>query len=429
MIDSVVIEVAAGDGGNGSSLFRREAFVPRGGPSGGDGGDGGSVILVADPSLNTLSYFRRRRVFNADRGGSGGASKRHGKDGENVEVRVPVGTEVWDSPKGGAEILVGDLSEAGQRIEICAGGRGGRGNVHFASSTNQTPLLAEAGTLGERRRIRLNLKLLADVGLIGMPNAGKSSLLATISAARPKVADYPFTTMEPVLGVVDIGLDSFVVVDIPGLIEGAHSGTGLGDEFLKHVQRTRVLVHVVDGSEENVAGRLAAVNHELAMFDHDLALRPQVIAVNKLDMDEVSVLRTELEQQIRAGVGAQQKVYFVSAVTREGVDALMKAVWGELQSARSYDDAAAEEEMPVTVLRPEPVNSKRPMVRALSDGAFRILHERAVRIAQGSNMDDWSVRVQYQAYLESSGVVTALLESGVKPGDTVRVGDLEFEWE
>jgi GTP-binding protein len=428
MIDSVVIEVSAGDGGNGASLFRREAFVPRGGPSGGDGGDGGSVILVADPSLNTLSYFRRKRTFRAERGGSGEASKRHGKNGEDVEIRVPVGTEVWSSPKSGRGSLVGDLSEASQRLLVCAGGQGGRGNVHFASSTNQTPLLAEAGTIGESRRLTLNLKLLADVGLVGMPNAGKSSLLAAVSAARPKVADYPFTTIEPVLGVVELGLDSFVVVDIPGLIEGAHQGIGLGDEFLKHVQRTRILVHIVDGSEDDVAGRITAVNRELSMFDRDLALRPQLIAVNKLDMDEVSVLRSEIEQQIRDVMGQRQRVYFVSAVTREGVDDLMKAALRELQEA-GLPDQAVPTVNEITVIRPRPVDRRMPMVKALADGSFRIVHERAVRIAKASNMEDWSVRVQYQAYLEASGVVNALIDSGVKAGDTVRVADREFEWE
>lgn len=428
MIDSVVIELEAGDGGNGAVLFRREAFVPRGGPSGGDGGDGGSVAFVADPSLNTLAFFRRKRVFRAERGGNGEASNRHGRNGADVEIRVPVGTEVWDSPKNGPEKLMGDLNYAGQRLVACAGGYGGRGNGRFATSINQTPLLAEAGTLGEKRFVRLNLKLLADVGLVGMPNAGKSSLLAAISAARPKVADYPFTTIEPVLGVVERGLDAFVVVDIPGLIEGAHSGVGLGDEFLKHVQRTKILIHVVDGSEDDVPGRIESINRELDMFDSKLAQRPQVIAVNKLDMDEVSVLRDEIEAQVNERFGREMPRHFVSAATHEGLEELIRSAWHLLQEVQERE-RESRVDVDVPVLRPEPIDAKRPVVRALKDGSFRIVHDRAVRIAKASNMEDWSVRVQYQAYLESSGVMNALVAAGVQAGDTVKVGDQEFEWE
>lgn len=385
-------------------------------------------MFVADPSLNTLAFFRRKRVFRADRGGNGEASNRHGRNGEDVEIRVPVGTEVWASPKKGPEELMGDLSYAGQRLVACAGGYGGRGNARFATSTNQTPLLAEAGTPGEKRFVRLNLKLLADVGLVGMPNAGKSSLLAAISAARPKVADYPFTTVEPVLGVVERGLDAFVVVDIPGLIEGAHSGVGLGDEFLKHVQRTKILIHVVDGSEDDVPGRIESINRELEMFDPKLAERPQVIAVNKLDMEDVSVLREEIEAQVNERFGREMPRHFVSAATHEGLEDLIRSAWHMLQEEQARE-RASRVDVDVPVLRPEPIDAKRPVVRALKDGSFRIVHDRAVRIAKASNMEDWSVRVQYQAYLESSGVMNALVEAGVKAGDTVKVGDQEFEWE
>ena len=300
MIDEAIIEARAGNGGKGMATFLREALRPMGGPAGGNGGNGGSVTLVADPSLNTLLKFRYRRHFIAGNGGGGARNKRHGANGDDVEVTVPVGTEVWEVPDrpGEAEAFLGDLVHPGQRLEVARGGRGGLGNAAFVSSVNREPLLAEAGETGETVKLRLNLKILADVGLVGMPNAGKSSLLTAISAARPKIADYPFTTLEPVLGIVEHGIDAFAAVDIPGLIEGASEGIGLGHEFLKHMQRTRLLVHVVDGSEGGPGERISAINHELDAFDSRLARTPQIIAVNKLDLEEVELLRDEIEDQV-----------------------------------------------------------------------------------------------------------------------------------
>ena len=309
MLDSAVIEVRAGNGGHGLVAFIREALLPRGGPGGGDGGHGGDVVLVADKSINTLTKFHWQPHFIAKNGTKGDGHVRNGAKGEGVEVSVPVGTEVWLWEDAEDKELIGDLSRHGQRMIVAEGGRGGWGNAHFVTATHQEPLLAEAGGDGEIRRVRLNLKLIADVGLIRMPNAGKSSILTAISAARPKVADYPFTTLEPVLGVVESGTQAFVAVDIPGLIEGAHTGIGLGDEFLKHVQRTRALVHVVDGSEDDVPGRIKAINEEITQYDPGLAKKPQILAVNKLDLDEVSVLKEEIEEALKDVDGLTAKDY------------------------------------------------------------------------------------------------------------------------
>ena len=304
MIDEATIEARAGNGGNGLVTFLREALRPLGGPAGGNGGNGGSVTLVADASLNTLLKFRWRRHFIAKNGGNGARNKRHGANGESVDVTVPVGTEVWriGDRAGEPEIFLGDLVHPGQRLEVAKGGRGGLGNAAFVTAVNREPLLAEAGEAGETVKLRLNLKILADVGLVGMPNAGKSSLLTAISAARPKIADYPFTTLEPVLGIVEHGIDAFAAVDIPGLIEGASDGIGLGHEFLKHMQRTRLLVHVVDGSEGEPGERIRAINQELDAFDPRLAQTPQIIAINKLDLEEVELLRDEIDEEVRQAV-------------------------------------------------------------------------------------------------------------------------------
>jgi GTP-binding protein len=348
-------------------------------------------------------------------------------------VTVPVGTEVWIWEDDEDTELIGDLTKPGQRMVVAEGGRGGWGNTHFVSPTHQEPLLAEAGEDGAKRKIRLNLKLLADIGLIGMPNAGKSSLLTAISAACPKVADYPFTTLEPVLGVVEHGPQAFVVVDIPGLIEGAHEGVGLGDEFLKHVQRTRVLVHVVDGSEDDVPERIRTINEEISRFDPELASRPQILAVNKLDLDEVSVLRDEIEEGLRETDGLHSATYFVSAATYDGLDDLKQAMFYMLQSANEELSSGAavldrEEEEEVPVIRPKVRKSTDVVVRR-ADGALRIVHQKAVRLARGSNLESWEARIQFQRRLEQLKVTKALRDAGVKIGDTVVIGDWEFDWE
>jgi len=328
-IDRVKIRVRAGDGGNGVTAFRREKFVPRGGPSGGDGGRGGDVWLVADSSLNTLLHLRYNPEHTAGRGRHGEGSNRTGHEGEDATVRVPVGTQVYDAETGD---LFADLSEDGQRWLAAKGGRGGFGNAHFASSTNRAPRYHQQGGAGEERELQLELKLLADVALVGFPNAGKSTLISTVSAAKPKVADYPFTTLEPHLGVVDLGdYRTFVVADIPGLIEGAHEGAGLGDRFLRHVERTRLLLHLVDVS--SASGRdpvsdYEIINRELAAYDARLAERPQFVVATKLDaLDEPDRL-----ERLRERARADGREFFeISSAANRGVRELVLAVSRRLE--------------------------------------------------------------------------------------------------
>ena len=443
MIDEATIEARAGNGGNGLVTFLREALRPLGGPAGGNGGNGGSVTLVADASLNTLLKFRWRRHFIAKNGGNGARNKRHGANGESVDVTVPIGTEVWriGDRAGEPEIFLGDLVHSGQRLEVAKGGRGGLGNAAFVTAVNREPLLAEAGEAGQIVKLRLNLKILADVGLVGMPNAGKSSLLTAISAARPKIADYPFTTLEPVLGIVEHGIDAFAAVDIPGLIEGASDGIGLGHEFLKHMQRTRLLVHVVDGSEGEPGERISAINQELDAFDPRLAQTPQVVAVNKLDLEEVELLRDEIEEEVRQAVGEDTPVHFISAATRRGIDDLVAAVSYRLADIRKQDSVANEatqapyfqdgrdplDDDNLPVFQPRMADTKM-VVRTAAD-SYRIVYDRAVRLALGSNLDNWDALVQYHQRLERMNVTTALRRAGAKNGDVILVGEWEFEWQ
>jgi len=431
MLDSAVIEVRAGNGGHGIVAFIREALMPRGGPGGGDGGRGGDVVLIADPGLNTLTKFHWQPHFIAKNGTRGDGHNRNGANGDSIEVTVPVGTEVWIWEDGEDKELIGDMNTPGQRMIVAEGGRGGWGNAHFVSATHQEPLLAEAGEYGVIRKVRLNLKLLADVGLIGMPNAGKSSILSAISAARPKVADYPFTTLEPVLGVVELGPQAFVVVDIPGLIEGAHKGIGLGDEFLKHVQRTRMLVHVVDGSEDDVPGRIKIINDEISQYDPELAKRPQILAVNKLDLEEVSVLLDEIKESLKDAEGLHSQTFFVSAATYDGLDDLKQAMFHVLKAANEELELKSDTEISaedIPVIRPKVHKSTDVVIRD-PDGALRIVHPKAVRLARGSNLETWEARIQFQRRLEQLKVTKALRDAGIETGDTVLIGDWEFDWD
>jgi len=339
-IDRAKIHVQGGDGGNGVTAFRREKFVPRGGPSGGDGGRGGDVTLVADWSLNTLLHLRYNPRHIAGRGLHGEGSNRSGHDGADLVVRVPVGTQIFDASTG--ELLY-DLANDGAEWKAARGGRGGFGNAHFTTSTNRAPRYHQTGGKGEERELQLELKLLADVGLVGFPNAGKSTLISTVSAARPKVADYPFTTLEPHLGVVDLGdFRSLVIADIPGLIEGAHTGAGLGDRFLRHIERTKLLLHLVDVSSlsgRDTVAEYETVNRELASYNPSLAVRPQIVVATKMDAlddpERVNSLKRRTEQD-------GKPFYAISSVTREGVTELMHAVklkLDELQALDSSNDA------------------------------------------------------------------------------------------
>ena len=330
-IDQARIEVAGGAGGNGCVSFRREKYVPRGGPDGGPGGDGGSVVFVADPSLKALNSFRFRKRFVADRGRHGQGSGRSGRSGRDLVMKVPPGTVVIDERD---ETILADLVHVGDRVEVARGGRGGRGNASFATSTHQAPRESEPGRPGEERAVRLELKLIADVGIVGFPNAGKSTLISRISAARPKIGDYPFTTLEPHLGVVDLGqYRTLIVADIPGLIEGAHAGQGLGMKFLRHVERTRILIHLIDVAE--TSGRdplhdLQVINAELAAFSANLADKPQLVVANKIDSlqdtDRLSALQAHCAE-------TRTPLHRISAVSGEGVRDLLEATWALVERA------------------------------------------------------------------------------------------------
>jgi GTP-binding protein len=427
VIDRAELEVRGGDGGHGLISFRREKFVPRGGPDGGDGGRGGDVVLVADEGVHGLTEFRHKRKFTAERGGNGAASRKHGKNGANVELRVPPGTVVLagEAPSGepGGQPL-GELLESGERLVVARGGRGGRGNTHFATSRNQAPYISETGQPGEARRLQLELKLLSDVGLVGLPNAGKSTLLAAVSRAAPKIADYPFTTLEPNLGVVEVGYGSYVMADIPGLIEGAHAGAGLGLEFLRHIERTRLLVHVVDASRPDPAADVAVIDGELASYGHGLAARPQIIAFNKMDVPEAGARRTELE----ALAGALGRPHaFISAAAREGTAELARRLMAEVQRLREEAPAGRVEPAEEAVLRPRPRAARFEVAREA--GAWRVSGEAPVTLVQMLALQSDESRAEALRRLRRMGVAGALRRAGAREGDRVRFGDVELVWE
>jgi GTP-binding protein len=338
-IDEARIHVRAGNGGKGAVAFRREKYVPKGGPAGGDGGHGASIVLVVDGGMSTLLDFRYRKEYQAPPGQPGANKDKYGRAGEDLVLRVPPGTQVYDDAAGA---LIADLRVDGETFVVAQGGKGGRGNIHFATSTDRAPRRSEPGLPGEERDLRLELKLLADVGLLGFPNVGKSSMIARVSAARPKIADYPFTTLVPNLGMVRLsGERSFVVADVPGLIEGAHDGAGLGMRFLRHLERTRLLVHLLDATAAGGRTPLRdyeAINRELRLYDPELAKRPQIVVLNKIDVPEVRARRARIAAPFkRRGLA----LHAVSAVTGEGVPELLEAVWRGLAQARA--DQSADE--------------------------------------------------------------------------------------
>lgn len=358
MIDRAYVYVKGGDGGNGVISFRHEKYVPFGGPSGGDGGDGGSVYLLGDGSKATLLDFRYKRQFRAGRGAHGKGKEMHGRRGEDLLIRVPLGTLVRRREEGAADVEVADVVEEGQKVLVARGGRGGWGNARFATPTDQAPRRAHEGRPGEEASLILDLKLIADVGVVGLPNAGKSTLVSTVSRARPKVADYPFTTLEPVLGVVEIGFESFVIADIPGIIEGAHSGRGLGLDFLRHVERTKVLVHLVDGGSDDLSRDLKALETELAAYEVPMTEKPRIIAVNKIDRPEVRARLPELRKEMKR---AGSECFFISAATGEGVDEVMKKALELVALARAAVPGAPPKERgeEFKVFRPRPVSGRR----------------------------------------------------------------------
>ena len=409
-IDSARVVLRAGHGGKGSASFRHEPLVPRGGPDGGDGGRGGSIILRASTGVTDLSEYARRSRWQAPAGGDGAGGRKTGKRGADLVIEVPVGTMALDE----LGRLIADLDSPGMTHEIARGGIGGRGNVHFKSSRRQAPDHSEPGEKGDELTVTLDLKLIADVGLVGAPNAGKSSLLAALTAARPKVANYPFTTLVPELGVMEAGEGRLILADIPGLIQGASQGAGLGLQFLRHVERTRVLAYVVDGSAEDPWGDFEAVREEVAAFSPALARRPHLVAVNKLDLETTRRLRSHTRRK---------DVYFLSALSGEGLDGLREAM---IDAVGQAPDAPEPERAPLlTRLRPVPAQlevEKKPW-------GFLVRGERVERLVESTNLDSDSGLDRFQVALDRLGVNTALEAAGAEPGDTVRIGSSEFEYQ
>jgi GTP-binding protein len=422
MIDRAEIWVKGGDGGNGVVSFRREKFVPRGGPDGGDGGQGGNVVVAASSNVSTLQELRYRRHYRADAGGNGRGQKMHGRSGADLIITVPVGTQIRRRLPAGEPELIADLDGDGARAIVAYGGLGGRGNSRFTSSTNQAPRVAEHGQKGQEAELQLDLKLISDVGLIGLPNAGKSTLLAAVSAARPKVADYPFTTLEPALGVVDRGETIFVMADIPGLIEGAHTGSGLGFDFLRHVERTSRLVHVVDGSTEDPVADLDLINRELTLFHRELGEKPQIIAVNKIDIPEVAERFPDLRRQFEQRSG---DVFAISAAGGEGVEALLDRVTQRLDEyRRAIAAVAGVDEAPV--LRPEP---RRSLVVSREGEAYRVAGSRRLEaMAEMLDLSDREAWAEFYRRLQRFGALATLRKAGIREGDRVRFGPTEVTW-
>ena len=416
-IDRVRITVKSGDGGNGASQFRREKYVPEGGPAGGDGGRGGDVYLVADPNAHTLMDYRYKKNYRAEDGLKGGRQNRHGRAGEPLTLRVPPGTVVYDQE---TNIILADLSTPGETVLLFAGGRGGRGNARFATSVHQAPTYAEKGEPGKEREIRLELKSIADVGLVGFPNAGKSTLLSVVSQARPKIADYPFTTLEPHLGVVAVGGKSFIMADIPGLIEGAHTGQGLGHEFLRHIERTRVLIHVVDAA--GTEGRdpiedIITINRELASYSPLLAGRPQVVALNKVD---AIVDEQELAALIERVRELSLEVFPISAVIGEGVPPLLYRVLALVEATPPPE---------IHQLGTLPENaSDVPLTLSEEEGVFVVKGTQVERIVARCDMEDDDSVVRLQRSLRQLKVFDMLRQAGIREGALVRIGAAEFNF-
>jgi GTP-binding protein len=417
--DQIEIQVKSGKGGDGMVHFRREKFVPQGGPDGGDGGKGGDVVFEIKQTLNTLSSYRQNQKFKAEDGVNGGPSQRSGRYGNDLVLYVPPGTVLFDADTGE---LIGDLTEPGQRLIVCKGGRGGRGNQHFATSRNQVPRTAEKGEPAEERRIKLELKLIADIGLIGVPNAGKSTLLSVLTNAQPKIAPYPFTTLEPNLGVANIDDDTTAVLaDIPGLIEGASHGAGLGHDFLRHIQRTRVLIHLLDGLSEDPVADYSQINSELALFDPNLGRKPQVVALNKIDQTEVQERLADIQLNFKK---LNVELMTISALARTNTRELLIKAYRTLQEAPPPEAA----ETPLPVYRPKE-DPREFVVTREGETEWRVT---GAAIERAASMTYWqhdgSVR-RFQKIMETLGVEEALRKAGVQEGDTVSIGEFELEWQ
>ncbi|MDD2586547.1 MAG: GTPase ObgE [Syntrophomonadaceae bacterium] len=416
-IDHTRVYVKGGDGGNGVAAFRREKYVPMGGPSGGDGGRGGDVIFQADEGLTTLMDFQYNKHFKASRGTHGRGKNMHGAGGEDLLVKVPVGTIIKDDDSG---VVLADLTRPGQEVIVAKGGRGGKGNARFTSSINKAPSFSENGEPGEEGWINLELKLLADVALVGFPNAGKSTLISRISAARPKIADYPFTTLVPNLGVVATrNQDSFVVADIPGLIEGAHQGTGLGHDFLRHIDRTRVLLFILDAAEtddRNVLDDYQVLRREVELYNAELGQRPFLIAANKMDVTGARDNAAKLKEQFG------DKVFYISAVTGEGITDLIEKTYEVLQEIPREELIKGEEPVMRRYTEEETFNIEN------INGVYEVSGKRIEKLFIMTNFDTDEGLYRFQRAIVKMGLEDALKAKGIKEGDIVKIKDFEFEY-
>ena len=448
-IDKVRIHVKGGNGGAGCMSFRREAHVPKGGPDGGDGGHGGNVVVEADASLSSLIEYRFKHHFKADRGTHGKGSRMHGATGEDLVLKVPMGTvvhEYFEDTKETGE-LIADLTHDGERVTVAEGGMGGRGNIHFVTPTRRAPAFAELGEPSQERWIELEMKLMADAALVGMPSAGKSSLIAKMSAARPKIADYPFTTLVPNLGVARSGDYSFVVADIPGLIEGAHEGRGLGHEFLRHIERTALIVHVVDLTGD-YEGRdpledYDIINRELALYADDLAARPRIVVANKIDVPGVEEAADRLAERVRAdsvaAAGGDEfapspidpKLYRISALTGEGVDGLKAAIATKVHELREELRALSEADVQYEHVweHKREERDKQFKVVPLGGGVFRVEGPQVERMVVQTDWENEEAIAFLQHRLKRLGVEKALEKAGAVDGDEIRIVGRAFEFE
>jgi GTP-binding protein len=417
-VDEVEIFVRSGKGGDGMVHMHREKYVNRGGPDGGDGGKGGDVILEVSPTLNTLSTFQHRSRYLADDGKKGGPNNMSGRSGGDLVIKVPPGTLVYNAATGE---LMGDLVEGGQRLMVAKGGRGGRGNQHFATASRQVPRIGEKGEPAQELSLRLELKLIADIGIVGMPNAGKSSLLAAVTNARPKIANYPFTTLEPNLGVAELDEDTLLVMaDIPGLIEGAHQGVGLGYAFLRHIQRTRVLIHMLDGLAEDPLADFTQINTELSLFDAALGDKPMVVAFNKMDMPDAEQRWKSVQQALAA------RGYEVMPISALAQDNLKPLLWKAHELLLTAPEPEIETEMPV--YRPE-TDPQAFKIERTDDGGWRVVGEAIERAAAMTYWEyEENVR-RFQRVMMALGIDSALRKAGVQEGDTVYIGEFELEWQ
>jgi GTP-binding protein len=399
--------------------FRREKFIPRGGPDGGDGGRGGDVVFEVKHTLNTLSSFRQNQKFKAEDGFKGGPSQRSGRAGKDLIIHIPPGTIIFDAE---TNAIIGDFTLPDQRLHVCKGGRGGRGNQHFATSRNQAPRTAERGAPYEARRLRLELKLIADIGLIGVPNAGKSTLLSVLTNAKPKIAPYPFTTLEPILGVAEIDVNTSVVLaDIPGLIEGASHGAGLGYDFLRHIQRTRVLIHLLDGLSEDPVADYSQINTELSLFDPNLAKKPQIVVLNKIDQPDVQAKLADIQKKFKK---RNVQLMTISALARTNTHELLVQAFQILQETPPLEPFEAQ--MPV--YKPK----EDPREYTIAREGAHLWRISGSAIERAANMTYWehdgSLR-RFQKIMETLGVNDSLRKAGVQEGDTVTIGDFELEWQ